>query len=376
MGYTLPEHIIKLFLEQGIWKNQLSSRLVAVSILMLMASAVIWIFVGRSKKDYQIVSLYWLACGLSVWVSLHFPSRWIIPASMLEISVLSFLWAYVPVVIYHRRYNRAWPANLEFLTKRYKPFSGLITSLSAMALIIFFLGLCYITSLVTVICSSLMGIALLISIHYEFRSESAMAGLVLISQAIVSCFIWICLFFVGLDGSVATIVNLSIIPLAVLAVFWIWLGRIWKGQIIAGQPLTTTAKMYFLTNHIGIMLLGFATLMGIKLSFWPIISAVSTWDNSGTRFILMSVAYFVLIVGNMKIASYFHSFSLTVLVVINLFCACLAFATRMPVFFRNYFLPNILFIAGGFSLAIIFIAFVFQIQAARSERTGEKDGNE
>ncbi len=366
MAYTLPERILKLFLEQGIWKNQLSSRLIPVSIVMLMAGAIIWIFVGRKRKDYQIVSLYWLGCGLSIWLSLHLPTRLIIPVSMFAISVLSFLWASVPVVLHNRKYNNAWPGNLEILTQRYKPVAGLITSISAMALMIFFLGLCYIASFITVICSTLMGISLLICVHYEFRAESAMAGLVLISQAIVSCFIALFLAF-GIDGSVATIVNLTIIPLAILSAFWIWLGKIWAGQKIDGKPLTTTAKMAFLTSHIGVMLLGFATLMGVKLSFWPIISSVSNWDNSSLRFVLIAIAYLTLILANMKIASYFHSFSLTVLVIINLFCACLAFATRLPVFFKNYFLPHILSIASGFSLAVIIIAIIFQIKSSQPE---------
>ncbi len=360
MAYTLPERILRLFLEQGIWRNQLSSRLIPISIIMLISAAVIWVIVGRNRRDYQIVSIYWLACGLSIWSALHYLStEWIIPASMLAISIISFLWAYIPVFLYHRRYNNAWPDNIDILTRKYKPVRGIITSLSAIALILFFLGLCYITSFITVICTALMGTALLISIHYDFRPESAMAGMVLITQAIVSCLIAI---FAQFDQSVPTIVNAAIIPLALLAVLWIWLGRIWSGQIIDGKPLTTTAKMVFLTRHIGIMLLGFATLMAVKLSFWPILPAVSSWDNSTFRFILMSIAYPILILSNAKIASYFQSFSLTVLVVINLFCATLAFVTRMPNFFTNYFLPNIILISSGFILAIVAIAVVFQLK--------------
>jgi len=364
MAYTLPERILRLFLEQGIWKNQLSSRLIPISIIMLMSAAVIWILVGRNRRDYQIVSIYWLACGLSIWLSLHLPTEWIIPASMLAISAISFLWAYLPVFWHHRRYNSAWPNNIDILTQKYKPIRGMITSLSALALIIFFLGLCYITSFITVICATFMGTALLISIHYDFRPEAAMAGMILITQAIVSGFIAI---FASFDQSVATIVNLTIIPLASLAFLWIWFGKIWSDQIIDGKPLTTTAKMILLTRHIGVMLLGFATLMGVKLSFWPIMPAVSSWDNSPLRFILMSIAYLTLIISNIKIASFFHSFSLTVLVVVNLFCATLAFVTRLPVFFTHYFLPNIAIISAGFILVIIVIAIVFQVNTDRTE---------
>lgn len=64
-----PERVMKTVLEQGLFRDQLVERLTILGWVMLAVAAGTWLVLGRSRKGYQVTSVYWLGCGLGVWLS-------------------------------------------------------------------------------------------------------------------------------------------------------------------------------------------------------------------------------------------------------------------------------------------------------------------
>jgi hypothetical protein len=354
---NLPEQILKHFLEQGLFKDQLTGRLTVICWVMLVAAAMIWIFLGRSKRGYEYTAVYWLACGVGVWLCLYLPLEWIIPTAILAIGVLSFLFAFLPVWRSLRAKAGAWPHHLPILLVPYKLHGGILTSITALALVVFFLGLCYITSPNAARGCFIMGASLLLLVQYDFRSESALAGMVLVTLAVVSAFLDL---FHGAGQSPTTILNMVIIPLAYMSFHWIWLGTVWQKQIIDGRPLTTSAKMVHLTRHMGTMLLGFSTLLAIKLALWPMMPAASGADDSPSRYLLMTLAFAILLVSNFWIAFKMRLVSLAALAALNIFGTAMAFITRNPGFFHRIFWPHWHLFVAGYLFAVLVAVLVLR----------------
>ncbi|MFA5864993.1 MAG: hypothetical protein WC975_09940 [Phycisphaerae bacterium] len=357
MDLILPERILRHLLEQGVFREQLHDRLVIIGWVMLGVSALIWIFLGHHRKGYEITSLYWLACCVGVWGCLYLPIWRIIPSAMLVIGIISFLFAYLPMRRHRRLWKRAWPDHLENLVKSYQPPGGLTTSVTALSLMIFFLGLCYLTSAMTARSSFIMGVALFILVRSDFRLESALAGMVLITLAIISAFLD--LFKVS-GQSPPTILNMAIIPMAYMSFQWIWLGRVWQGQIIDGKPLTISARMVHLTRHVGVMMLGFSTLLAVKLALWPMMPVATEPDNSTQRFILMGLAYGILLGSNIWMWLRLQRFSLGVLAALNIFGAAMAVLTRFPGFFHRVFWPYWFEVAVIYTIVAMTLLLVFR----------------
>ncbi len=355
MNLILPERLLRQLLEQGLFRNQLSDRLTLICWVMLMAGAAIWIVLGRSKRGYEITSAYWLMCGLGIRLCLYLRLESIIPSALLVISGISFLFAFVPMWYCNRQRKRAWPNHLERLTRSYMPPGGLTTSITGLALLVFFLALCYITSVHAARACFLMSVSLLLLIQYDYRAESAMAAMVLMSLAVVSAF----LDMAGASGkSSPAILSLVIIPLSYLSFHWVWLGKVWSQQIIGSEPLTTSARMVRLTRHIGVMLLGFSTLLAVKLALWPLMPASDGFDNSTTRFLLMAVAFFFLLGSSFWMWVGFGLPTMGGLAMLNVFGAGVAFVTRMPKFYHEVFQPNWLVISVGYVGLTLMVAFL------------------
>lgn len=363
MGLNTPEQLLRFILEQSLLREQLSSRLMMIVWVMLAASALIWIFVGRTHKGYQFSSIYWLCCGMGVWLSLYRPVEWVVPTVIFVLSLLSFVFAVVPIWVYKWRWLGAWPGRLENLNVTYRVPGGVITSLTAISLLVFFLGLCYLTSFVTAVGSFILGISLLAVFHYDYRLEAALAGMVMMTLSFVS-------FFLVLTGahshSSQTILNLALIPVAYMAFHWIWLGCVWQQQILNGKPLTTAARLVPLTKHVGIMMLGFATLLGIKQALWPIMP-VGSFDNAPSRLILIGVFSLVLLGSNIWVWKKMGLFSLGLLLAMNVFSVGMAFLTRFPGFFKQYFEPNWRWAIGGYILIVLLIGLAISSRQSRKK---------
>jgi hypothetical protein len=357
MGLISPEQVVRYFLEQGLWREQMTSRLAVVVWLMLVAAAGTWIFLGRTRAGYKVTSVYWLVCALGIWLCMYLPVGWVIPAAVFMIALLSFVFAYVPIGVHKWRWFHAWPDRLELLTERYQPPSGLVTSMTGLSLVVFFLCLCSLCSWGSAVSSFLLGVSLLVLVGYEYRPEAGLAGLVLLSLSFVSGF----LALTGASGATPpTVVNLVLIPLAVMAFFWIWLGVVWEQQILEGRPLTTSARLVPLTRHVGMMLLGFSALLGVKLALWPIMPAVSGYDNESGRFVLMGLAFPILLACNFGIAKRMRLSSLGVLAAMNVFAMFMAYVTRFPGFFKRVFVPNWQILVVGYLVMAIVVGFAIQ----------------
>jgi hypothetical protein len=370
MPLTLPERLLNNLLEAGAATKTLVERLSLIAIVMLIAAMGIWLILGRKKKGYAYTSLYWLVCSFGIWVVLHRPIEKIIPSALLTISLVSFIFSYIPIFIFKRRVSRSWPERLEDLTLSYKPPEGLISSITGLSLFVFFLGLCYITSATTARASVLIAISIFLSIRYEYRPESAMAGIMLFSLGVIS---GVLDGFGSIAVNTATLINLVIISISILSLVWTWLGGYWEKQIIHGNPLTTTAKMVTLTRHVGIILLGFSTILFIKLSLWPLMKMVRMFDNSSERFILLAVAIILLLVMNLWIFFRLRSIILGFLLLLNIYMAVLAYLVRFPEWFHCIFKPNwpkytLPYFALG--LIVLFIA-VPRMKRCTSKNTGK-----
>jgi hypothetical protein len=368
LGLISPEQGIRYLLEQGMfWREQMTSRLMLVVWLMLVASAGTWIFLGRTQKGYRLTSVYWLGCGVGIWLSLYLPVRLVLSSVVLVISSMSFIFAFIPIWRYKWRWFHAWPAELEILTQPHRPSNGIISSMTALSLVVFFLCLCDLSRWSTAISSFLFGISLLAVVAYEYRSETGLAGLMLLTLGLVSGFLTI----TGAGNeSAPTVVNLVLIPLSILSLFWIWLGKVWQQQIIEGEPLSTSARLVPLTRHVGVMLLGFSTLLGVKLSLWPIMPAVSGYDNHVGRFVLMSVAFLILLACNIGIARRMKLTIFLFLAAFNLFAMMMAIVTRLPGFFHRVFLPNWKLAVCGYIAATVLVAMIVR---RKNEKTVETE---
>jgi hypothetical protein len=372
LGLISPEEGIRYLLEQGMfWREQMTLRLMLVVWLMLVASAGTWIFLGRTRLGYRLASVYWLGCGVGIWLSLYLPVSWVLPSAVFVISSMSFIFTFFPIWRYKWRWFHAWPGNLEILVQPYRPSSGIISSMTALSLVVFFLCLCDLSHWLTAVSSILFGISLLAVVTYEYRSETGLAGLMLVSLGLVSGFLAI----TGAgDESAPTVVNLVLIPLSLLSLFWIWLGKVWEQQIIEGKPLATAAKLVPLTRHAGVMLLAFSTLLGVKLSLWPIMPAVSGYDNHAGRFVLMSVAFVLLMVCNIGIARRMKISIFGVLAAFNLFSVMMAVVTRVPEFFHRVFLPNLKTVAIGYVIAAFLVVMILKRKNSKvDEATNQAD---
>jgi hypothetical protein len=355
MGLTTLEQWLRYILDQSLLREQLSSRLPMIVWVMLAAAAMIWIFVGRTRKGYQFSSVYWLCCGMGIWLSLYRPVDAIVPTVILILSILSFIFGVIPSWVYKYRWLHAWPGRLENLNDAYQVPGGVITSLTAISLLVFFFGLCSLSSLATAMGSAILGMSLLTVFHYDsHRLEAALAGMVMITLAVVSLF----LVLTGAGSySSQTILNLVLIPVAYMSFHWIWLGCVWEQQILNGKPLTTAAKLVPLTKHVGIMMLGFATLLGIKQSLWPIMP-VGSFDNTPSRLILIGIFSLVLLGSNFWIWKTLRLFSLGMLLAMNVFSVSMAFLTRFPGFFKQHFEPNWRWVISGYILIVLLIGLM------------------
>jgi len=386
MSVIEPERILQAFLEQFLWKYPILWRLPLVCILMLATAAAIWISVGSRAKSSKITALYWLTCGLGLWLTIYLPWAvsgragmisspgasltdeasdyvyWILPGSATMISAVSLLFAAVPIWAHNRRRKQSWPDRLDDLLADYRPPAGMITSMTALSLLVFFLALCHITSIYSVFCGLMMGVALLLLVGYVFRPEAALAGVVLLSLSVVCAFLVVS---VAGPRPVPTIVNLVVMALACLAFFWIWLGRVWRQQILPDGPLTTAARMVPLTVHAGVMMLGFGSLLLLKLSVWPRLRVVGALDNGLPRFALLAVAGLLLLLANFWIAAKLRSKLLGLLLIFNLGALTIGYLVRMPVFLYHVVRPYWPVWAVAASIGCLILAGIFRMRDHR-----------
>jgi len=105
---------------------------------------------------------------------------------------------------------------------------------------------------------------------------------------------------------------------------------------------------------VGIMLLGFSTLLSVKLALWPILPAASVSDTHTNRFILMGVSYGILLGSTIWISRRLASPVMWGLIGMNVYGTILAFVIRTGFFYRVFW-PNWMAITG------IYVAFFFAI---------------
>jgi len=353
----VTERLLEPFLQQVLWKDQITARISFVCLIMLLAAASIWLIWGRERHGFKVTAVYWLACGVVTLAVLYLPRDRVLPGAAIAIAAVTMVFAYLPYWRYKRRRNRVVPDQLEMLMIPFRPAPGLTTSTTALALLVFFINLCYVTSVSSVAAAAMMGIALLILVGHGFREESAFAGIILISEAIVCCVLVVC---VGPGPVVpATVINLVIIILSILALFWIWLGAVWTQQIIDGQPLTTAARMVPLTVHAGMMMLGFASLLLFKLAIWPELPMVSGFDNGATRLVLLALAGLLVLGVNFWIAARRPSAILGLIFALNLFAVMLAYLVRWPWLKGYVIMPYLSIWVVGVGLVYLLLAVMF-----------------
>lgn len=366
MSGIVPEQILQTLLDEVLLKSQTPNRVRLVGLVMFVIAAALWIVFGRKRHEYRVTAVYWLGCGIGLWLVFHLYQLGrlrldqILPVSAAAISIVSLSFVALPVWRNRQRRNRAWPDRLEDLLIEYRPSSSLVTSMTGMALVVFFLALCQVTSLISAVSALMMGLALLIVVEHLFRLEAALAGLVHLSLAIVSGVLVVCVLFGVRTESIPTLMNIVVIVLALLAFLWIWLGLVWGQQILAGRPLTTAGRLVPLTVHVGTMLLGFASLVLLKITLWRKIPAVHGWDNDLVRLVLLGIAGVLVLASNFWIAKKFSSRTLGYLLIFNIVSIILAYALRWPWLFNWQIIPYWPLWLAGLSAVILALGWVFR----------------
>jgi len=354
---TMPaivEHISEVFLNTDILHQQVATNLGLLCLIMLFVAAWLWVFFGRSTAGYKITSVYWLGCGLCLWLAGYLlPVRLVLPIVMAGLSTVSL--GFVLAVTFRAKYRwlRSWPENLQHLHHRARIPPALASSLIAVAVFVLFMGLCYLTTWFTCILVTLQAIALLVAAGIEYRDELAIVGMSLLSLAVISALLVVT---IGKGAAVPSMLNVMLFALACLAFFWVWLSRVWLQQIINGQPLTTAARMIGIATHMGIILLGTATLVAIKLALWPKMPGVADWDSSSTRLIAGSLAIGLLIMVAAWIARKLDRVNLGLLAVMNLVCLIALNVIRIEDWLSSGFVPHWPLWVIGFSALLGLIA--------------------
>ncbi len=341
---------------------------------------IIWLpvmLILRNRRwAYCQLTQFWATVILGTITSLVLSSlfacdsmgRVYIQVNAVLLSIISLIFVYLPAILHRYRYNSAWPDNLENLLQNFTYGKGMRLSLMVVGLYVFTSSLFYITTLYSAIASLLIGIALLELIKFDYHQDTALLGMVLLSLSVVSLFVNICLRLI--PYTIPGVLNLIMIILSYLSFHWSWLGRVWETQIVDKKPITTTAKLVYLTRHISIMLIGFASLLSLKLSVWPLLSIVDNWDNSFDRLVLIVIGYTVLILSNLWLSKRFKSFSLSVLTVVNIFCGVTAVIVRLPRAFEQYFLPNLEYVLIAFIISLVMLVVVFYLNGVRGNEKG------
>ena len=357
----MAETLLQSFLDQYLLKDHILERIWLVSLVMMVVATLLWFLSGKTHPGYRTTAVYWLFCGIAMWMLVtlrpaDLTSNQMLPASGLVISAVSLLFVGLPILVNHRQRNRAWPTRLDQLLVRYRPPSSLITSMTVLSLVVFFLAISHITSLTSLAAALMMGLALLLVVDKSFRLEAAFSGMIHISLAL-ACTVLV--LSGGSSRSIPTLMNIAIIVLGCLSFHWMWLGGVWQQQVLEGKPLTTAARMIPLTKHAGVMLLGFGSLLLLKLALWRKMPAVHDWDNSLDRLLLLGIAGLLILLVNYCVAVRLSSPILGYLLIFNLAAFNLAYLFRWP-WFLNYavwpYWPNWMTGAGAILLFFAWLA--------------------
>lgn len=332
-----PEHILQVFLEGTASHKQAALNLGIVSVIMFFVAAWLWVFFARRATGFRITSLFWMTCAVTVRMSLFLPIEFVLPAAQAALAVGSLLFVMVPVILARRRYLRAWPDHLDWLAQKPPLAPALGSSIIVVAIVVLFIGLCYLPRWFTCITVGIQAGALLGVAHLRYSPEAALAGMVMVSLAVISALLAIT---VGTDGTVPWILNVALFGIAALAFFWVWLGKVWRQQIIEGQYLTTAARMVVVTGHVGVMLLGVATLVSIKLTLWPLMPRVADWDFTIARMVAGPLAVAMLAVVAGWIAQQTNRINLGYLTLLNVACLVGLVVVRVPGLLYHRFVPH------------------------------------
>jgi len=354
---TILENISQVFLDSNVLHQRVASNLGLVCVIMVVVAAWLWVFFGRSIEGYQITSVYWLACGLSLWLAGRLlPTEQVLPAVLTALPVISIVLVYGLTLRVHHRWLRAWPENLQWLHQRPKIPPALAGSLISVSIFVLFVGLCYMTTWFTCILVTFQAVALLIAADLDYRDELAIIGFSQVSLALISALLALT---VGKGAEVPSILNVILFAMAFLAFLWSWLSRVWKQQIIDGQPLATAGKMTGIATHMGIIVLGIGTLLSIKLVMWPLSMMVVGWDNDPGRMIAGPIAIGLMVLAGIWSAGRLQRVNLALLALINLAALIMLFVVRVEGLLSNGFRPYwpVWIIGWAAVMGVIAIAF-------------------
>lgn len=320
----LPERLLKPILDQVFWREYLPTRMSLICLLMLFTAVSLWLTFGRRTSSVKVTAVYWLACGLSVLLTLSFSQHQLImPAAATMIAAVSLAAAYLPWWHYKRIHNTQWFIDPACLKTPYVVATGLVSSMTALGIFVFVLNLSCVTSFGAALAGILFAFALFIAIDHSWREEAAFVAIILLTQGVLSLILAIASLFAP---TLPTLLNAIVLVLAMSAGYWAWLGRVWRQQILDHVPLTTAAKLVPLTHHASRMLLLFSTLLLLKVATWPL--AFAEPDAALLRTIFFAIAAVILLAVNFKMAQRDTAGPIALLFMFNIFFVILAYVVR------------------------------------------------
>jgi len=241
----------------------------------------------------QTVSAWpgWLSW--TVWIQ----TAWAWP---LVVAVLWWVWGD------WRAQERAWPGQMDQLTRISPPWPGLESSALIIGLVLvptalwhaFWTGSrAHLVCLVTALDAAAVGVALSVLAGRRWTRAAGELALAVWSVAVAALFA-VPAALVAANRPAIERLPLSqtgiLLGLAFTAWLWHWLAGVWRQQINGTKAWTTTGRMVPLAERMGFMTASIAWLVGAKLAFWPALP-YGTIDGSYGRLASASLAYGALV---------------------------------------------------------------------------------
>lgn len=310
MQYSLlaaaaPDRVLNLVYALRSGLDSVGLALAITCWVMLVIGAAVWIWLR--PKGGSLAAVYWLTCGLSLWVMLIVPlpgeGVYALPAFQLCLAVVTLAACAADGIRVRRRRARAVPDHLEYLLERPVQRASLQTSVLVGGLLQLFLSLVFLNFVTSAVALLITAVGMLILAARDYREDLVIAAFSQITTAVVSAAV-----VLSHVSEVVNVLNVCIGSLAVMAFVWSWFGPFWSQQLIDGRPFTPTGRMIGATLHMRALCVGVALAVAVQFAAWPALPG--GFDNEGASALQLvsgTAVLLVLLVVTISITGRGHS---------------------------------------------------------------------
>lgn len=328
--------IAALLIASLLWRAREPRREQPVFLLILGALAVFWTAVmlpAASTLRHQSA----LSSVTPLWWT------WIFQLQA-GLAVLLFTAAVCQDLGYRKRRSEAWPENLDQLLEPYSRWPAFIQIEAMIAAVVLLLGVYEIPSggapsvarsLASALVVLIAGSTCLFMTYRRWSGNTAGLGMALVSLSAAG--VASALSFALIPTAVAaqyafrmpSQFNAILFAIALMVIWWRWLGRVWDQQLLNGKSWTTTGSLIEFTKRTAFFLLALGLLVGFQMAFWPQFR-FSSEDDSIARMICGTSALLLLALLAGRFAVQEHSPAIAGIATAFLLAAITFIMIRLP----------------------------------------------